>query len=159
MGVLLGIEGASIVFIHERLAITWGKMPGYGERIKGGAIRVVSAFAFERTKGVHERDRDVGKDGGTARGNLVLGERGDEARKEDSNITCGAKLFEIADQICGGILCRFVATAKRNVAGSGGGATAPSCLSDVVTEGWGLAFHDGTFRCFGGTPGFLAKSA
>jgi hypothetical protein len=154
MGVLLGIESASIVFIHEGLATTCGNVPGYGERIKGGSIGVVGAFAFERTKSVHERDRDVGKDGSPTRGNLVLGERRDEARKEDRDITGGTKLFEIADEIRGGILRGFVTRAERNVLGSGGGATAPSRLSDVAAARQGFAFHDGTFRGSGRYPRF-----
>jgi hypothetical protein len=65
----------SIVFIDElRPAGIWN-CPGYRERIKACAIGVVGAFTFERRKGVHEGDSDVGKDSATARGNLILGER------------------------------------------------------------------------------------
>jgi hypothetical protein len=70
----------SIVFIDElRPAGIWN-CPGYRERIKACAIGVVGAFTFERRKGVHEGDSDVGKDSATARGNLILGERRDERK-------------------------------------------------------------------------------
>jgi hypothetical protein len=60
-------EGASILFIDELRPAGILNCPGHRERIKACGIGVVGAFTFERRKGVHEGDSDVGKDSATAR--------------------------------------------------------------------------------------------
>jgi hypothetical protein len=165
VGVLLGIESTGVMNIAKARAVAAGNFPTHRERIEGVATSVGFVFALHVAEGVHEGDGDVGENGGAARGDLVLGESGDEAGEEDGDVGGGAELVEISDEVGDGVLFGLVAVTEERIRSGGRGAAAAAGRGGV-SAAWKrierrrceIAFHFGPrMEEIGVYPGVFCK--
>jgi hypothetical protein len=124
IGVLLGVEGPSIVLINEGGTAGTSDGPAYGERVEVRGVTAGIPFALELTKRMHQGDGDVGEDGGAASGNFSTGNDADQAGEKDANVRSGIEVIEATDKICGGILFWLMPGAEAGACGGGVAATA-----------------------------------
>jgi len=140
IGVPLGIEGASVLLADEPGKIAERNAPGNGQRVEVRTVATGVFFALQLTKGVHERDGDIGEHGGTASGDFPAGDGADQAREKDGNVPSGTELIEIADEVGGGILFRLMRGAERGAGRGGVAATASGgCGVRATRSHWNLS--------------------
>jgi len=124
VGVLLGVEGASVVNVLETRKARTRHFPSPGERIEFVCAGRGCVFALEGTEGVHEGDGNVRENGGTTGGDFVAREHAEQTGKKYGDVADGAKILEITDQGGGGVFWWPVTGTKLRFEAGGGGAAA-----------------------------------